>query len=357
MESDQQDQKQEKRDRKEKLMKRLNDKKQRLMKTLLSVEEKAHPAISFYMKFNNDWSWNNAAGLAYNLLLAMFPLVIALAAALGFILGTLDPNTYQLEINRITDAFSTLSGVEPLVAAALKHLQQSAGILGIIAVVLAIFNGSRLFLFMEGCLDIIYHVKPRGVIAQNVMAVLMLLLFVALIPIIILASAVPALVFSLLKETFLKQIFGNSFFFSLSGIIGGLIACYILFQVIYIVVPNQKISYRNSWRGAIIAAALLEAFLVLFPLYVAHFLGVFAGALGLLILLIFFYYFALILFLGAEVNAFFAEGVRTTPQDLVTMVHVVTSHYPTSEADLQEQAAASHKPDGLPAQEEKRLTA
>jgi membrane protein len=335
----------------------MHSRKQRLMKTLQSVEKKAHPVIAFYMKFNNDWSWNNAAGLAYNLLLAMFPMVIALAAGLGFILGTLDPNTYQLEINRITGAFSTLSGVEPLVAAALKHLQQSAGILGIIAVVLAIFNGSRLFLFMEGCLDIIYHVKPRGVIAQNMVAVLMLLLFVALIPIIILASAVPALVFSLLQETFLKQIFKNGFVFSLSGILGGLIACYILFQVIYIVVPNQKISYHHSWRGAVVAAVLLEAYLVLFPLYVAHFLGVFAGALGLLILLIFFYYFALILFLGAEVNAFSAEGIHTTPQDLVTMVHMATSRYPTNQTDLQEQAAASHKRKKPPAREEKRLTA
>lgn len=332
-------------------------KKQRLAEALHSIGGKARPLLAFYMKFNNDWSWNNAAGLAYNLLLAMFPLVIALASVLGFFLGTMDPNTYQQEINRVTGAFSSLAGVEPLVAAALRHLQQSAGVLGIIAIVLSIFNGSRLFLFMEGCLDIIYHVKPRGVVAQNVMAVLMLLLFVALIPIIILASAVPALVFALLQETPLKQVPGSGFIFSLGGILGGLIACYILFQVIYIVVPNQKISYRHSWRGAVVAAALLEMFLVLFPLYVAHFLGVFAGALGLLILLIFFYYFALILFLGAEVNAFFAEGIHTTPQDLVTMVHMVTSHYPTSETDLQEQAAISHKRKKPRVSEKKRLTA
>lgn len=335
----------------------MHSKKQRLVAALHSIGEKARPLLAFYIKFNNDWSWNNAAGLAYNLLLAMFPIVIALASMLGFFLGTLDPNTYQQEINRITDAFTALAGVEPLVAAALRHLQQSAGILGVIAIVLAIFNGSRLFLFMEGCLDIIYHVKPRGVVAQNVMAVLMLLLFVALIPIIILASAVPAFVFSLLQETPLKQVPGSGFIFSLGGILGGLIACYILFQVIYIVVPNQKISYRHSWRGAVVAAALLETFLVLFPLYVTHFLGVFAGALGLLILLIFFYYFALILFLGAEVNAFFAEGIHTTPQDLVTMVHVVTSHYPTSETDLQEQAAISHKRKKPPVREEKKLSA
>ena len=72
-------------------------------------------------------------------------------------------------------------------------------------------------------------------------------------------------------------------------------------------------------------------------------MAVVVPTLCLLILLIFFYYFALILFLGAEVNAFFAQGLRETPQDLVTMVHTMTSHLPTSEEDIKEQAAVSQK--------------
>lgn len=319
------------------------DRRQNLSRVSGSLQQKARPLLAFWMKFNNDWSWNNAAGLAYNLLMATFPLIIALASILGFFLRTLDPATYHQEIDTLVTSFSSLAGIKPLVAAALLRVQQSAGILGIVAIVLSIFNGSRLFLFMEGCLDIIYHVKPRGVIAQNVMAILMLLLFVVLIPIIVLASTVPAIVFSHLQKTPLDDIPGSSLFFSLGGVLGGLIAGYIFFQVIYIVVPNQKISFRRSWPGAVVAAVLLELFLVLFPLYVTHFLDFFAGTLVLVILLLFFYYFALILFLGAEVNAFFASGIRKTPQDLATMVHIVTSHYPTSEKDLQEQAARSHR--------------
>ncbi len=318
-------------------------KKQRFSGLRKSAGERFRPLAAFYIKFINDWTWNNAAGLAYNLMMAMFPLVIALISILGFFLGSLDPGAYQQEINRLTSTFSSLSGARPIVAAALDEVKKHAGILGIIAIALSIFNGSRLFLFMEGCLDIIYHVKPRNPIAQNVMAILMLLLFIVLIPIIVLASTVPALVIALLQRTPLGQLPGGGIIISLGGILGGLIAGYILFQVIYIVVPNQKISFRHSWPGAVVAAVLLEAFLVLFPLYVERFLGFFAGALGLLILLIFFYYFALILFLGAEVNAFFAEGIRKTPQDLVTMVHVVTSHQEKDEKDFQEQAAISHK--------------
>src|SRR5205807_1885029 len=61
------------------------------------------------------------------------------------------------------------------------------------------------------------------------------------------------------------------------------------------------------------------------------------------ILLFFFYYFAVILLLGAEVNAFFAEHVRATPADIPTMIHQVTSHLPTSEQAVEEQAALDHK--------------
>ncbi len=182
-------------------------------------------------------------------------------------------------------------------AAAFQQVRKDAGLLGVIAVVLALFNGSRLFIFMEGCLDIIYHVRPRGFLAQNLLSIVMLLLFVVIFPIAVVASAAPAFVFSLLQKTSFSQVPGSNLLFGLGDLLGGLIAWYMLFQVIYLVVPNQKISFRESWLGAVVGAMLLELYLALFPLFVAHFLGIFAGTLGLLILLIFFYYFAVILFL------------------------------------------------------------
>jgi hypothetical protein len=190
---------------------------------------------------------------------------------------------------------------------------------------------------MEGIFGIIYHVRQRTVIKQNLMAFGMLLLFIVLIPIMAFASALPAIVLSILP--------GNSLIPFLGGILGVLIASYILFQAIYIVVPNQHISFRNSWLGALVAAIALDIYLTLFPLYVQHFLSSGpAASLGTAIfLLIFFYYFAVILLLGAQVNAFFAEGIKATPVDLVSLVHITTSHLPKTEEDKEQQAAVSHK--------------
>ncbi len=321
-----------------------SQKHQRISRILKTLDKKTKPFQAFWAKFNNDWSWNNAAGLAFNLILSIFPLVIALLALIGFFLGRLDPAAYQdLTTRQLPHLFPEITSSQKIIQPALKQLTKDSGILGIFAIVVAIFNGSRLFLFLQGCFDLIYHVRPRSVIAQNVLSVAMVLLFVILVPIMVLASSLPAVVFSLLQKTPISQLPGQGLLLSVSGIVSGLIGAYVLFQVIYMVVPNQKISFRNSWRGAVVAAVLLELYLVLFPLYVTTFLGSFASAVGVLILLIFFYYFAIILFLGAEVNAFFVEGVRSTPYDVPTMIHLLSSHLPTSEQDVKEQAAADHK--------------
>jgi len=315
-----------------------SQKHQRISRILKTLDKKTKPFQEFWTKFNNDWSWNNAAGLAFNLILSIFPLVIALLALIGFFVGRLDPVAYHdFTTRKLHDLFPAVTSSQNIIQPALRQLTKDSGILGIFAIVVSIFNGSRLFMFLQGCFDLIYHVRPRNVIVQNALSVVMVLLFVILVPIMVLASSLPAIVYSLLQKT------PEGLLLSVSGIVSGLIGAYVLFQVIYMVVPNQKISFRKSLRGAVVAAFLLELYLVLFPLYVTTFLGSFASAVGVLILLIFFYYFAIILFLGAEVNAFFAEGVRSTPYDVPTMIHLLSSHLPTSEQDVKEQAAVDHK--------------
>jgi uncharacterized BrkB/YihY/UPF0761 family membrane protein len=63
-------------------------KKHPVSAALHTLEKNVQPLVAFWTKFNNDWSWNNAAGLAYNLILAVFPIVITLLPILGFFLST-----------------------------------------------------------------------------------------------------------------------------------------------------------------------------------------------------------------------------------------------------------------------------
>ncbi len=306
-----------------------------------AVKKSAKSFKDFVTKFNNDWVMNFASALAFNLITAILPILIAILAIVGFTVGKLAPAAEQQLIDRLQSVFPASGNFLSLAFNSLSH---SAGVLTIIAVLLAIFGGSRLFVSLEGYFDIIYHTRPRGVVKQNIMAVIMLLVFIVLTAPMVAASSIPAVLQALVKDTFFSQLPGQGFFYGVLGIAVSLFISWVLFEAIYIVVPNQHISFHKSWPGAVVAAALLQIYLSLFPLYVTHFLGSYTGNTGFaVVLLFFFYYFAVILLVGAEINAFYAEGIQSTPDNIAVIVHKYTNHLPTTEKDAQEQATPSHK--------------
>src|SRR5947209_20436466 len=109
-----------------------------------TAEKEVKPFQEFLTKFTNDWSMTFAAGLAYNLLMSIFPIVIALVATLGLILNSLSPATYNNVLNSALSAFPKETGAQPLLLGAIAQVKKDAGILTLIAVILALFNGSRL---------------------------------------------------------------------------------------------------------------------------------------------------------------------------------------------------------------------
>jgi len=281
----------------------------------------------FINKFNNDWTMQSAGALAYNLMVAIIPIVLAIIAIFGFTVGALDPHAQDQLINGIEQAFPGNFSKE-ILQVVFTSLRRNAGFLTILAILTSVFGGSRLFIALEGCFDIIYRTYPRGVIAQNVMAILMMLLFVVLIPLMVFASSLPALLLSLVQNTginglpFVAHLIHNGFFLGAIGIASGVAISWLLFETIFFVVPNQPVSLKHSWRGALLSAILLELFLALFPLYITHFMGSYIGTAGFaVILLVFFYYFAVILLLGAQVNAYFAERVQPLPNNLAAVLH------------------------------------
>ncbi len=311
-----------------------------------TVEKGVKPFQTFVTKFNNDWSMNLSAALAYNLLLATFPIVVALLSILGLVLGALAPNTLNTVFQGITKALPAQAHPEDIIRGVQSSLQQSSGILGLFAVVSAVFFGSRLFVLLENFFSIVYRVRPRPPIRQNLVAIGMMLVFIILVPIMVFAASIPTLAFSLLQNTPVGHV---PVLARVTGILGGLFSSVILFEVIFVVVPNLHISLQHSWLGALVAAVAVQLYLALFPVYVAHSLQGPAAAVGFaLILLVFFYYFGVILFLGAEINAFFLEGVRPIPDDLATFVSTMAGKLnediPEAEGEAHVDAKATDQP-------------
>jgi hypothetical protein len=116
-----------------------------------------HSILAFITKFNNDWVLSLASGLAFNLMVAIIPIIIAILALVGFIYGGLNPAIQERMIQHIQQVFSPPIPSQEVVGLALNTLNQDAGALGIIAIVMAIIGGSGLFVAMEGQFDIIYQ--------------------------------------------------------------------------------------------------------------------------------------------------------------------------------------------------------
>jgi uncharacterized BrkB/YihY/UPF0761 family membrane protein len=136
-----------------------SDGQEGISEVVKTVEKEISPIRAFWTKFTNDWSFNLAAMLAYNLLLAMFPIIVAIVSVLGLFLGTLNPNAQTQLIQQIANVFPSSISSQEALKPALNQLAHESGILGFIAIISAIFGGSRLFINLEGCFGIIYHIR------------------------------------------------------------------------------------------------------------------------------------------------------------------------------------------------------
>ncbi|CAF3392907.1 unnamed protein product [Rotaria socialis] len=263
------------------------------------------PARHFLSKFINDWSFNFAAMLAFNLLIALLPIAVALFGILGLILRNYSDTEQKIK-DAIVNSFSTDNitqvSIKQIVDLAFVQLSQEAGGVLVIGIIFAIFGSSRLFVAIDNCMSIIYRLPERSLLRENMLAFGMLFIFIILVPIMLAISSAPSVLIHILPGA------AGRFGTFIAGIILSLSAAFILFEIMYWLIPNKKMSFKVTWCGALVSACTLELFIILFPLFVRQSMGNYKGQVGCaIILLLFFYYFATIIILGAQINAFFFD--------------------------------------------------
>ncbi len=263
---------------------------------------------TFWRKVTEDWALNFSGMLAYNYLTALAPILLAMLAIGGMVLGTLSPQAYASFVQSLSSRFPAGEG-QAFISSSLKALQHSAGVLLIIAVLTAVFSGSRLFVALDNIFAVIYRVDVRSLIKQNIMAILMMLLFLILAPLSFFAGSIPGLVLGFVLPSGAQR---NGFVESAEGFVGGLLVAFMMFAAIYAFVPNRKLEWRFIWPGALAASALLNIYEMLFPIYQHLFLskaGLGSVAGFAVVILIFLYYIGFITLIGAEINAW-VSGLR-----------------------------------------------
>jgi membrane protein len=286
---------------------------------------------AFWVKITNDWIFNLSGLLAYNFLLAIFPILILVLAITGFVLSTIAPGTETLATNNIVRALPAGMG-SVIVEAVSARLKASAGWLLVVGLVTALFAGSRLFITLENCFGVVFRLRSRDPISQNRMAFALLLVYLVLLPLLLGTLLLPAGVEHWFDPSGRDTL--GSVLVTAMGVLMAVLSATLLFALTYALVPYRQRPWRAwgpNWRGAVVAAALLLLYELVFPLYTTFILNpsnygtVAAFA---VVILVFFYYLAFILLIGAEINSWVA-GQRETASDVPGILHAVQAHRST----------------------------
>ncbi|GCE26215.1 hypothetical protein KDA_16990 [Dictyobacter alpinus] len=284
-----------------------------------NIKSGTKTAGEFAKKFYHDWSHHLTQALTFGLVTSVIPLGMLLIAIIGGFIGTLSTSARTQFIKHLQSVLPPQILPTDITNSALQKFSQSSGIWIFVSVIVAIFFGSRLFTLLEACFDIIYRVPQRPMKQKNILAIIMVFVFMILTPLLVLTSLIPEQLVSILRDTPIASSMVNR----IIGIIGSLLVSFILFEVMYTFIPNRKGTLKGRLRasipGAIAAAVVLQIGLVLFPLYIRNYTSGIVGQIAFaLVFMLFFYVISLVILIGATVNAYFVENVPPAQNDFVT---------------------------------------
>jgi membrane protein len=295
---------------------------------------------TFVQKFANDWSMNLASMMAYSLITAIFPILLTILSIVGIVL-------HAFLDRHIDDLARALSSVFPgrlhsviNLPDLLRGLVQITGPLAVVSLLALLWLGSNLFANVENAFSIIFRVRGRDLLRQRIMAIGMVLVLTLLLPISLGAASFITAGSEAFRAVLPTQ---GGLVPHIVGPLTSLVLLWLLFLLIYIVVPNFTVRFRDAWRGAVAAAFLFGIFQILFPLYFKLFLqgniryG--AAAATVLLVIVWLWIFALITVVGAQINAI-AMGLQPLPYDLARTIELV---YEDHDLDAHVKRIHTHK--------------
>jgi membrane protein len=286
----------------------------------LHVREKAKVAYRLIKETVADWSADEAprlaAGLAYYTLLSLAPLLVLAVSIAGFVYGDeAARGQIAAELSKAVGPEAG-KGIQSIIAHA--HAPETGTFSTIIGVIVLFVGASGVFGELQYALDRIWNVKPKpnrgiyGVVRDRFLSFTMVLgvAFLLLVSLIVSAvlSAVGAFFSSKLPGGELVWQ-GLNLFISMSVIAA-------LFSLIFKVIPDVQAKFRDVWLGGWVTAVLFSIGKLLLGLYLGResVTSPYGAAGSLIVLIIWVYYTAQILFFGAEFTQVLARHRgRTIP--------------------------------------------
>ena len=261
------------------------------------------------------WQEDNAselgAALAYFTMVSLAPLLLVVVAGVGFFLGE---GAVRTEI--VSQVGQVVGGdgaqfVDSMISS--LSVPSNNLLAALIALGTALLAALGVFVQLQSSLNRIWHVqlKPKagikGLIMTRVVSFLLMLgVGLLLLGLLVLNSILPAILAVVNNLLPVAEHFPLLRALNLGLTFGVLV---LLFAMIYRLLPDAQIQWRDVWVGAAVTALLFTLGQLVLGIYFSYStVGSAYGAAGsFVVILVWVYYSAQILMLGAEFTAVFAE--------------------------------------------------
>lgn len=266
-------------------------------------------------KFDNDHVWVLASGISFNLLICLIPFVLIILTILGIYL---DSEVVNERFIRYLDSVIPLPGqykeraIFELIERT-KELTSNKFVTGAIGITGLFWTVSGLFSTMRDVLNRIFRINIDvnffiGKLKDFGLVILSVVLFLTSMAI---TSGVQ------LAEDYWSAVFGEALtltlFQKLVPFVIGLTVTFMLFYVLYALVPHWKINYKVVLFSSLVASIFFEALKYLFAVYVLKFanFGRIYGTYATIVISIFYIYYVSVIFvIGAELGEIYSRRNR-----------------------------------------------
>lgn len=270
-----------------------------------------------FKEWSEDKASRLAAALAYYTIFSIAPLLIIVIAIAGAVFGE---EAARGEIVRQIQGLVGKDGAE-FIQTAIQNANrpQTGTIASLISIVLLILGATGLFTELQDALNTIWEVKPKpgrgvkNIVRQRFLSFAMVLG----IGFLLLVSLVISAALAAIVTYFSNLLPGVDFVWQIISFILSFSITTVLFGLIFKVLPDVKITWRDVLIGAMLTSLLFSIGRFLLGQYLGNssFGSTYGAAGSLVVIIAWVYYAAQILFFGAEFTQVYSRrhGSGITP--------------------------------------------
>lgn len=256
-----------------------------------------------------------SAALAYYTVFSLAPVLLVVIAIAGAVFGT------DAVRGRIVTQFGGLMGEEQakLVQTLLQKAQEerSSGLATAIGLITLVVGATGVFAQLQSSLNRIWEVKPRPghFFRDFIRKRLLSFAIVVAIGFLLLVSLVLSTAIEALRNYVSQRIAGDALWLEWANAVLSFALFTLLFAMIYRILPDAKITWRDVWLGALVTSLLFVVGKWGIGLYLgrAAVTSAFGAAGSIIVLLLWVYYASFIVLIGAEFTRVYSKRLQGTP--------------------------------------------